>query len=72
MSKKSIIEIIESNKKTLRKEFQRGYLVGFKEAEKRTAKEFLDDLDEFELKRYSDMIRTIKRLRKKYQKRVKE
>ena len=43
-SKKSIVEIIEENKKTLLAEYQKGYLAGFKEAEKRSIEEFLEDL----------------------------
>lgn len=33
--------------------------------------EFLEDLDEFELKRYSDMMRTLTRIRKKWGRRQK-
>lgn len=38
MSKKSLPEIIEENKRILRREYERGYLAGFKEAEKRFKK----------------------------------
>jgi len=40
----SIIDIIESNKKTLRAEYQKGYIIVFKEGEKRAISEFLKDL----------------------------
>jgi len=39
----SIIDIIESNKKTLRAEYQKGYIIGFKEGEKRAISEFLQN-----------------------------
>ena len=38
---------------------------------KEERKEFLDDLKEFELKRYSDMIRTLTNLREKWEARRK-
>ena len=44
MSKKSIVDIIESNKKTLRAEYQRGYIAGFAEGKKRSTEEFIEDL----------------------------
>ena len=44
MSEKSLPEIIEENKRVLRAEYEKGYLVGFKEAEKRSIGEFLEDL----------------------------
>jgi hypothetical protein len=34
--------------------------------------EFLEDLKDFEFKRFSDMMRTLERLRKKYEAKVKE
>ena len=41
----SIIEQIERNKRILLAEYQKGYLAGFKEAEKRSIEEFLRRLD---------------------------
>ncbi|KKN60515.1 hypothetical protein LCGC14_0531610 [marine sediment metagenome] len=43
----------------------------FKVREEDLIKEFLDDLKEFELKRYSDMIRTLTNLREKWEARRK-
>lgn len=45
MSEKSLPEIIEENKRFLRAEYEKGYLVGFKEAEKRSIGEFISDLN---------------------------
>lgn len=45
--KESLTEIMDRNKRILLAEYQKGFLAGFKDAEKKLIEEFLEDINKF-------------------------
>lgn len=67
MPKETLVEIMEKNKKILRNEYEKGYLIGFQEGEKRATKDILKDLKTIE--KYGDL--ELKRKMEKWEEREK-